>query len=310
MDGRGRDVARMLRGGIIRPAGGRRAPSLGRTGLGAVMSALLLTLLATPGQASEATNAVRSAVPLGGYLPPHNPPKDVWPKPEYSFSPFSTIVTVVPPCWRETSGGFVAQPSAPKCVSDEVAATDNAHKGEHIGPIALPHDFAKLTAAEQLFVLADIERVSRGEPPVLGLSRTLDHFAQLGAEARADPTYPGGLPGATGGWAANWAGGVNALDSNYEWMYTDGWDGKHTFNYDCTSPKAPGCWGHRDNILLNSSRLPCYEASCSLVMGGGYVKRGAGNGYSSFSELFVQVSGTVPALYYTWADALKAGAKP
>jgi hypothetical protein len=91
-------------------------------------------------------------------------------------------------------------------------------------------------------------------------------------------------------------------------MYTDGWDGKLTFNYDCTGPGAPGCWGHRENILENAARMGCYETACSLVMGAGYVTRGAGDGYNSYTELFVQVSGAAPSLYYTWDQAVAAGA--
>ena len=34
----------------------------------------------------------------------------------------------------------------------------------------------------------------------------------------------------------------------YGWMYDDGSAGE---NKDCTSPTAPGCWGHRDNILAD-----------------------------------------------------------
>ena len=75
-----------------------------------------------------------------------------------------------------------------------------------------------------------------------------------------------------------------------------------------SNPSAPGCWGHRDNILANATAMPCYESSCSIVMGAGYVRDGAGDGFNSYTELFVQVSGVVPVLYYTWDEALAAGA--
>lgn len=247
-----------------------------------------------------------------GYVPPRNPPKDVWPKPDYTFPVPSKQIVVggpLPVCWRWRGDSIVAQPTAKKCIDTEIEALDNAHKSERISHFVFPKNFTKLTAAEQLFVLVDIERVARGEAPVVGLSRTVDRWAQAGAKANEDPVPSGHLEGATEQWASNWAAAINTLDADYSWMYVDGWDGKHrTLNFDCTSPKASGCWGHRDNILVNTHRLRCFYRSCSYVMGGGYVKDGWGT-YSSFSELFVQVTGHLPALYYTWADAEKEGAR-
>ena len=152
-----------------------------------------------------------------------------------------------------------------------------------IGSGQVAPNFARLNAAEQLLVLVDIERVSRGEAPVVGVSARLDRFAQEGAAARTDPALPSAsdYPGATGGFVANWAGALSALDANYVWMYTDGWAGRLTDNYDCTGPSASGCWGHRDNILANGSRLPCPVSTCALVMGGGFVNAGGGDGFSS-----------------------------
>jgi hypothetical protein len=43
-------------------------------------------------------------------------------------------------------------------------------------------------------------------------------------------------------------------------------------------------------------------------MGAGYVRDGAGDGYNSYTELFVHVSGVVPVLYYTWDQAVASGA--
>jgi hypothetical protein len=178
--------------------------------------------------------------------------------------------------------------------------------------MSLPHNFSHLTVAEQLFVLVDIERVSRGELPVAGLSTRVNSFAQQGAVRNDDPSLPStssGVGGATGAWASNYAGGVNTLDANYGWMYLDGWAGEDTTNYDCTSATAPDCWGHRDNILANATTMPCYQAPCSIIMGAGYLNHGAGNGYSSFTELLVQISGPVPSLYYSWKTAVAHGAR-
>jgi len=249
-------------------------------------------------------------------VPPANPRADLWAVPAYSFTPVNDSSysggQTLPACWKwGPTQNFVANATAPKCVAAEVSATDRAQRAEGLPAIGLPRNFAGLSAPEQLLVLVDIERVSRGEAPVLGVSARVNVFAQLGARSNSDPSLPptSGIAGSTGGWAANYAGSVSPLDANYEWMYTDGWQGKFTFNYACTSPHAAGCWGHRDNILANVSRMPCYSTSCTEIMGAGFVHDGARNGFSSYTELFVQVSGVTPTLYYTWDQALAAGAR-
>jgi hypothetical protein len=262
---------------------------------------------------SLVTATAVSGAGASGVVPPKNPSQNLWAVPAYSLSGgyVYTAGNPLPVCWAwGASYSFVPQGAAPACLSGVVAATERAHHVEGLQGFALPRNFARLTVPEQLLVVVDIERVSRGESPVLGVSARANVLAQVGARRNADPSLSGGgIAGATGQWTSNWAAAVNALDANYEWMYTDGWAGKLTFNYDCTSKRAPSCWGHRDNILVNSSRMPCYRSTCSIVMGAGYVSRGWGEGYSSYSELFVQVSGAVPALYYTWAQAVAAGAR-
>jgi len=255
-------------------------------------------------------------VGAAGILPPANPRSDLWAEPAYSFTPVNDTIYAVgqtlPACWKwGSSHNFVARATAPQCVADELMATDRAQRAEGLPAIGLPRNFGALSAPEQLLVLVDIERVSRGEPPVLGVSARANVFAQLGARSNSDPSLPAtsGIVGLTGDWASNYAGSISPLDANYEWMYTDGWQGKLTLNYACTGPHAAGCWGHRDNILANVSRMPCYSRSCTEVMGAGYVRGGARSGYSSYTELFVQVSGATPALYYTWHQALAAGAR-
>jgi len=279
------------------------------------------------GQARVTTSIIGSLVTLSslagavagaaGIVPPKNPASDLWAVPAYTFTPANDQTyaegSTLPACWMwGAAGSFVARGRVPQCSTAALAATDRAQHAEGLPSIVLPSNFSALSVPEQLMVLVDIERVSRGEAPVIGVSARANAFAQLAARRNTDPLLPtsGGVAGATDAWSANYAAGVNALDANYEWMYTDGWDGQRTFNYACTGPRAPGCWGHRDNILANASRMPCYLTSCSMVMGAGFVPNGAGDGYSSFTELFVQVSSVVPALYYTWSEALAAGARP
>ncbi len=269
--------------------------------------------LVTTALAAVLAGALGAAAAGGaGLVPPRNPARDVPADPAYSLAPgvSYTVGQPLPPCWSWRGTGFALAATASGCVAAEVAATDHAHALEHLAPVRLPRDWARLSVAEQLFVLCDVERVSRGEAPILGLSRALDAQAQVGAVHDADPLMSAPVAGATGAYASNWAGADNALDANYSWMYLDGWAGAATRNADCTSAGAPGCWGHRDNILVDAAREPCPSGGCAYVMGAGYVARGAGGGYGSFSELIVQVAGARPALFYTWREALAAGARP
>jgi hypothetical protein len=261
------------------------------------------------------TFAVALSAGGAGIVPPNHPRANLTAVPKYSIVSGKSYVVgrALPPCWTwSTSHQLIPRSTTALCVKDEIAATNRAQSSEHLGPMTLPSNFASLSAPEQLLVTVDLERVSRGETPVAGVSASLDALAQSAAVARQDPSLPSAssYPGATGGYVANWAGALSALDANYDWMYLDGWAGSATFNYDCTSAQAAGCWGHRDNILVNGSRMPCLVASCSLVMGGGYVYLGAGQDFSSFSELIVQVNGAPSDLYYSWATAVADGAKP
>lgn len=97
--------------------------------------------------------------------------------------------------------------------------------------------------------------------------------------------------------------------SDNDAVKSSSWSRGHTINYTCTSASAPVCWGHRNNILINSSKLPCYAKSCSLVLGAGYAALNWSKTYNSYTELIVQVAGATPALIYTWKQAVAAGAR-
>jgi hypothetical protein len=298
---------------MVRPRGEERAAISDAAPLPASTLAYKRRVVAGAGAVALAITVAGSALAgAAGIVPPANPAANLVARPAYSFANGGSYGRTLPSCWRRSSSGaVVAQGRATHCVAQALAATDRAHHAEGLGSVSLPRNFAKLTAPEQLLVLTDLERVSRGEPPVLGLSPSANAFALLGAKSNSDPSLPANstVLGATGAWASNYAAAVNTLDANYAWMYTDGWAGPATWNYDCTSAHAPGCWGHRDNILLNDALLPCYESSCDLVMGAGYVPDGYGQGFDSYTELIVQVSGATPALSYTWSQAVAAGAK-
>lgn len=156
---------------------------------------------------------------------------------------------------------------------------------EHLRPIV------------QLFATVNIERIERGLGPVAELVRSLNRVAQQGAVKNEDPplnqvpsTLPGGATVINEG--ANWSTGFdNPLGSDYGWMYDDG---PKSVNGSCTTPKSPGCWGHRQNILdVYATEQGCAGGSVETVMGAGYLKRGGQYGDSE-TELIVGACGRMP----------------
>jgi len=171
-----------------------------------------------------------------------NPSANLLPNPDYP-----TI------CADAIAAG--APPDNATCENAAIAAIDNAHAAEGIAPLSLPPNFDALPPTAQLTILLDEERTERGLAPLAGVDGTLSQLAAQGAAANADP--PLATVFSSGPWSvlanANWAADYATAASVYDWMYADGWGGPGaTSNVACTSPSAPGCWGHRDNILASA----------------------------------------------------------
>ncbi len=146
------------------------------------------------------------------------------------------------------------------CQQAVVEAIDQARAAEGIGPLELPPNYSTITTAEQLLVLANLERIDRGLPGFIGLSSRLDALAQSAAAATSDPSGPAGTT-----WGSNWAGGeASALLADYDWMYDDG---PGSPNMDCTNTVADGCWDHRRNVLGNYGPRPAMGAAVTMVKG-------------------------------------------
>jgi hypothetical protein len=212
----------------------------------------------------------------GGGHPDHNVPA----RPSYDAACAN---------YRSNSGG---------CLSRAVAAINHARSLEHVRPMVLPDNFRTLTYAEQTFVVTDLERVDRGLRPFRGITSKLNETARQAAVADADPAP---AYGAIGGFVvlnyqSNWTSNFGPLAGDYGWMYDDGYG---SYNVDCASPSAPGCWAHRDIILATYNDKP------SLVSGVGSDKQ---NGLVSIAQLFVAGKGQDPTFTYTWRQALRHGA--
>ncbi len=306
---------------------------------------------ATPTTATEASVSVGNPVPastgtsgaptstptvsshllgLGtGLLPPANPVGNILSNPNlFSSGTCSLIGTLLSNCQNPCADGATSGGLWPilvetlGCTNYSVEAVNNAAGQEGVGPMTLPSNFDSLSVPEQLFVVADLERVDRGLPPYLGLVPALSDAAQQAAVEAADPQVPAGFPVAIDGsgytmMGGAWAGGYESvLGVDYAWMYDDGWGGSPgtTSNIACTSATAPGCWGHRDELLGSDPGFnPGVGLACTnCVMGTGYASAqtnppAAGGLSSSYTDLVV--APTVPvAMTYTWNDALAAGA--
>ncbi len=194
-----------------------------------------------------------------------------------------------------------ATPLAAGCENAVIQELDRARAAMGLGPYLLPTGFTALSPDRQLLALADLDRVAYGLAPVPGLNAQLSSSAAEGAKGDYDPMPAGELSpgGAVEGFASNWAGGfANVLEAYFEWMYDDGYP---SANRDCASAGAPGCWGHRQNVLASLSS----EAGGSLSLGAAAGADGEGQaGYTLLIALTPQASD----YYYIWAEAQAAGA--
>lgn len=182
-------------------------------------------------------------------------------------------------------------PHGRRCTRIMVRALNRARGVLHEPRYHLPARFASLRSRDQLLVVTNLDRRLYGRTRIRGISPRLNRSARIGARQRRDPSFVfrvNGAPLRAGG--SNWAGGSppmnNALFAYYEWMYDDGFGSS---NVDCRHRGDPGCWGHRDNVLLRVRR------GLQLEIGVGFARR---NGFYSWAELLEAFSAraTIPCL--------------
>jgi hypothetical protein len=189
-------------------------------------------------------------------------------------------------------------PTGAACETAAVRALDAARARLGLGSYLLPADFAGLAPARQWLILANLDRIAYSLRPIGGLSVVLDSIARRGATRREDPDPEPLLTSLHGqsqiGFASNWAGGQpNALVAYYGWMYDDGYG---SGNLDCRTPSAPGCWGHRQDILS-------FAQGARLTMGAAGLR-----GAASYALTIVETSTAVWPYSYSWATAMADGA--
>jgi hypothetical protein len=200
-----------------------------------------------------------------------------------------------PPANRTLSASTLqtcgADPLGQECATDALGDINAARGSEGVGPMVLPTDFLSLSVPEQLMAVSNLERADRGLTAVAGLSAGLDANAAIAA---ADDEDPMPSPFYGDAYSANWEGGYpSSLEADFVWMYDDG---PGSANGDCTGPGAPGCWGHRHDIL------DAFAAPIAMGAADGNGQYGA-----SMTELFVGGDGQTAAglpdapLAPTWA---------
>ena len=199
------------------------------------------------------------------------------------------------PDYRAACANYRSNSTA--CITKAIAAIDRARSMEHVRPMILPDNFTKLSYAEQTFVVSNLERVDRGLAPFRGITAKLNGTAKQAARANVDPAPAYSAVGrfVVADYQSNWTSNFGPLAGDYGWMYADGYG---SYNVDCASPSAPGCWGHRDIILTTYSKP-------GLISGVGSEKQG---GLVSIAQLFVAGRGQPSDFTYTWRQALRHGA--
>lgn len=200
--------------------------------------------------------------------------------------------------------------NTPACSAYTMRAINNARSQLGENPLTLPSNWNSLSYAQQLFVIADMERVSAGYAPYLGINATLSQEAQTAAAKNQDPALASGFAVGTNsfghtGFDGSWAGTDNVLFADYMWMYDDGWGGSptSTSNILCTGPGVWACWDHRDN-LLGSSTDPTQGVGldCTTCEMGTALAEVSGTG--SLVDLIEKPAGSPPAMTFTWASEL------
>jgi len=208
------------------------------------------------------------------------------------------------PCYPH--GKFVYN-SSKTCTDLLLTAINQAQAAEHLKSFTLPSNYLSLSATKQMFVLINLERMSRGIPPLVGLSPYLNVEGVRAASAAEDPVFHtsygpvhvwlppgGGLYAFGGAWAGD---SVNAAGALFGWFYDDGWGGKgNTWNFACTGPTSTGCWGHRDELLGEWAGTSCTDC----VAGAGYAAPAAHHWQESYVFLLVRPVKFPTPLVFTW----------
>lgn len=170
-------------------------------------------------------------------------------------------------------GSPCATPDADRraaCNRAVLSAFNDAQASEHLRGFTLPLNFLSLTASQQLLVWVNLERISRGIPPLRGLSPSLSAAATKAVRDKKPPAFQevygrvrvaANLRTLTYDWSSFEGRGAALTTAGafvFSLMYQDGWGGPGgTLNSRCTGPRSAGCWRDRDNLLGLTTGTSC-----------------------------------------------------
>jgi hypothetical protein len=184
--------------------------------------------------------------------------------------------------------------ATPSCNDTNLADINAARAHEGVVPMGLPSNYDTLSGAQQELVIINAERSGRGLSTFAALDPQLSAAAQAAAANGSDPAPPAGYP--WDAYGSIFASTPSALYADYLWMYDDGY-GPNDSNLNCPSAGAPGCWGHRDNILGNWA-----------IRAGDQPELGTGAaGGDSWAALFVSATGAPTPAGCPTSDGARLG---
>jgi hypothetical protein len=274
------------------------------------------TVAPTPTTTLPVTTTTIAKSPPAAKIPSSisNPPANIAPSPNFLQTGHCTFANGVWGCANPCVAGSATALSWPgftngvACTDYVLQAINNARADEGVRPMVLPTNWFSLTTAQQLFVVADLERTARGLPAYVGLNAALTADAQHAAVTTNDPSVAAGFPmgndaQGSAGFGGAWSGGFTVLAADYVWMYDDAWGGSvaATSNVACTSAHAVGCWAHRDELLGSDPGFnPGVGLGCTTCeMGTGFAMV---SGHASYVDLIELPKGTLPPMTFTWAN--------
>jgi len=236
-----------------------------------------------------AARELRAGWPVNVWGNYPDPSSNIFPVPD--FAPHTYSSNSVPVCYQ-------GQAEVAQCDQQVIQAINNAHFIEGIPAISLPANYSSLPFDLQSFIITNLERVSRGLSPAVGITASLDSHAVTATQTHMDVEHYT----STSYYASNWYGGGNPLMADYGYMYEDGWgggvNGRYSFyNYDCTSATAPMCWGHMQFILWNAGVPLAFGAAVGPWA----------NGYDNSALVLGTTAPSSPSAYtYTWTQYLQS----
>lgn len=219
-----------------------------------------------------------------------------------NYSPLPNPSANIAPTYYQTceTDGF----DSPACTTAVIQQINQANKAEGGEEIHLPPNYASYSGADQVFILTNLERLAFGLPPTPGLNATVTQDALTGAQDLTDPTIAASLPTGQSIWTWNsiWAEDINPASAVFNWLFNDGLG---SGNIDCTTTQQEGCWGHRDNILIDWDKVFTengWSSPPAYFTTAGAADLALQNGLSSMTELTIATDGSdpVPSTTMTW----------